>query len=148
MGRRARTGRLIVKRTRMLQPLPRMEAARGQSQEPQDSPQRHKLTGPIHSSQDSNLRASIGQTLVGQRESRAAKQGESEPKERRQLPHASPERHDLLLEFGCPQVRHVQGDDDLRGLAEPATGRRARNPEIHGDGHVRGAADETRRRWS
>src|SRR5262249_17560797 len=34
----------------------------------------------------------------------------------------------LLFEFGCPQVRHVQTDDDRRCLVEPATGRRARNP--------------------
>src|SRR5262245_52958741 len=52
------------------------------------------------------------------------------------------ERHDLLLEFGCLQFRHVQADNDRRCLAEPATGRRTRNPEIRGDGHVPGVADE------
>jgi hypothetical protein len=50
MGRRARTGRLIVKRTCVLKPLPRMEATRGQSREPQECPQRYKITGPIHGS--------------------------------------------------------------------------------------------------
>src|SRR5262249_62415949 len=45
-------------------------------------------------------------------------------------------------EFGGPQVRHVQADDDRRSLAEPATGRRARNSEIHDKGHVPCGADE------
>ena len=66
----------------------------------------------------------------------------SEPKECGELLHASPELQDFLLEFRCPQVRHVQADHDLRCLAEPATGRRARNSEIGGDGHVPGAVDE------
>ena len=77
-----------------------------------------------------------------QGESGALKQGKDEPKECSELPHASPERHDLLLELGCPQVRHVEADDDFRGLAEPAAGRRARNADISGYGHVAGAADE------
>jgi hypothetical protein len=38
-GRRVRTGRLIVKRTRVLEASPGMESTRGQSQEPQDGPQ-------------------------------------------------------------------------------------------------------------
>jgi len=118
MGRPVRTGRLIVKRTRVLKPSPCMEATRGQSQEPHECPQRHKLTRTIHGSQDPDFGASVGQTLVRQCESGASKQGEGEPKECRELPHASPERQDLLLEFGCRQVRHVQGDDDVRCLAE------------------------------
>ena len=40
------------------------------------------------------------------------------------------------------QVRHVQAHHDLRCRAEPPTGRRARDPEIRGDGHVPGALDE------
>jgi hypothetical protein len=80
MGRRVRTGRLIVKRTRVLQASPGMESTRGQSQEPQDGPQRHKRTGTIHGSQDPDLGASGGQTLVRRRESRASQQGEGEPK--------------------------------------------------------------------
>jgi hypothetical protein len=126
----------------VLKPSPRMEATRGQSQEPQECPQRDNVTGTIYGSQDPDYVASVGQTLVRQGESRTSKQGEDEPKECRELPHASPERHDLLLEVGCPQVRHVQGDDDFRCLAEPATGRRARNPEIRADGHVPGAAND------
>ena len=46
------------------------------------------------------------------------------------------------MEFRCLEVRHVQADHDLRCLAEPPTGRRARDPEIRGDGHVPGALDE------
>jgi hypothetical protein len=49
---------------------------------------------------------------------------------------------DFLLEFRCLQVRHVQANHDLRCLAEPPTGRRARDPEIRADGHVPGALDE------
>jgi hypothetical protein len=80
MGRRVRTGRLIVKRTRELPPSPGMEPTRGQSQEPQERPQGNKRPGTIYGSQDPDFGASVGQTLVRQRESRASKQGESEPK--------------------------------------------------------------------
>ena len=66
MGRRARTGRLIVEGTRVLQASPGMESTRGQSQEPQDGPQRNKRTGTIHGSQDPDLGASVWQTLVRQ----------------------------------------------------------------------------------
>jgi hypothetical protein len=38
--------------------------------------------------------------------------------------------------------RHVQADHHLRCLAEPPTGRRARDPEIRGGGQVPGALDE------
>jgi hypothetical protein len=48
----------------------------------------------------------------------------------------------FLLEFRCLQVRHVQAYRDPRCLAEPATRRRTRNPEICGDGQVPGAVDE------
>jgi len=142
MGRRVRAGRLIVQRTRVLKPSPRMEATRGQSQEPQECPQRHKVTGTIHGPQDPDFVASVGQTLVRQGESGASKQGESEPKECRELLHASPELQDFLLKFQGLQVRYVHAYREPRCLAEPATGRRARNPEIRGDGHVPGAVDE------
>jgi hypothetical protein len=61
MGRRVRTGRLIVKRTRVLQPSPGMEPTRRQSQEPQERPQGNKLSGTIHRSQDPGLGVSVGQ---------------------------------------------------------------------------------------
>jgi hypothetical protein len=79
---------------------------------------------------------------VRQRESRASTQGDGEPKECRELLHASPEFQDFLLEFRCPQVRHVQAYHDLRSLAESPAGRRTRDPEIRGEGHVPGALDE------
>ena len=142
VGRGVRTGRLIVEGTRVLQASPGMESTRGQSQEPQDGPQRNNRTGTIHGSQNPHLGASVGQTLVRQRESRASTQDEGEPKQCRELPHASPEFQDFLLEFRCPQVGHVQAYHDLRCLAEPPTGRRARDPEIRGDGQVPGALDE------
>jgi hypothetical protein len=60
MGRHVRAGRLIVKRTPVLQPSPGMEATRGQSQEPQECSQRHKRTGAIHGAQDPDFGASVG----------------------------------------------------------------------------------------
>jgi hypothetical protein len=57
-----------------------MEPTRGQSQKPQYRPQRNKLTGTIHGSQDPDLGASVAQTLVRQRESRASTQGKGELK--------------------------------------------------------------------
>jgi hypothetical protein len=60
-------------------------------QEPQERPQWHKLAGPIHRSQDPDLDASVGQTLVRQRKSRASQQGERESKECRELLDASAE---------------------------------------------------------
>jgi len=142
MGRPERTGRLVVKRTRVLQPLPGMEPTRRHAQEPQERPHRHKRSGPIHGEQDPDLGASVWQTLVRQCESGASEQGEGEPKECGELLHASSELYDFLLEFRCPEVRRVQGHHDVWGLAEPPTGGRARNPEIGGDGHVPGALDE------
>jgi hypothetical protein len=79
MGRRVRTGRLVVKLTRVRQPSPGMEATRGQSQEPQEWPQRHKVTGTIDGSKDPCFVASVEQTLARQGESRASNQGEGEP---------------------------------------------------------------------
>jgi hypothetical protein len=57
-----------------------MEPTRGQSQEPQERPQRNNRTSTIYGSQDPDLGASAGQTLVRQRESRASEQGESDSK--------------------------------------------------------------------
>ena len=142
MGRCVRTGRLIVKRTRVLQPSPCMEPTRRQSQKPQDRSQRHILAGTIHGAQDPDLGASVGQTLVGQLESRASKEDKGEPKECGELLHASPELQDFLVERQRPQVRHVQAHHDLRCLAEPPTGRRARDSETRGDGHVSGVLDK------
>jgi hypothetical protein len=51
MGRRVRTGRLVVERTRVLQPSLGMESTRGQSQEPQERPQRNELAGALQGSQ-------------------------------------------------------------------------------------------------
>ena len=80
MGRRVRTGRLIVKRTRELQASPGMEPTRRQLKEPQERPQRNELAGTIHGAQNPDLDASVGQTLVRQRESRASEQSERKPK--------------------------------------------------------------------
>src|SRR5262249_3448574 len=96
VGRRVRTGRLIVKLTHVLPLSPGMEPARRQSQEPQERPQRHKRTGTIYSSQDPGLGASVRQTLVRQRESRGSKEGERQPKECGELLDASSERQDFL----------------------------------------------------
>ena len=99
------------------------------------------LSGTIHGPQDPDLGASVGQTLVRQGESRDSKEGEREPKQCPELLHAPPELQDFLLEFRRPPVRHVQAHHDIRGLAEPPTGGRARDPEIGGDGHVPGLLD-------
>jgi hypothetical protein len=80
MGRRVRTGRLIIKSARVLQPPPGMEPTRRQAQEPQECPQWHKHTGAIHSSQDPDFVASVGEAFVRQREFRGSKQGENEAK--------------------------------------------------------------------
>src|ERR1700676_1245141 len=59
-----------------------------------------------------------------------------EPKECGELLYASPELQDFLVEGRRAQVRHVQAHHDLRCLAEPTTGRRARDSENRGDGHI------------
>ena len=105
-------------------------------------PQRNTRTGTIHGSQDPHLGASVGQTLVRQHESRASQQGERESNECRELLHASAKLQNFLLEFRRSKVRDVQAHHDLRCLAEPPTGRRARDPEIRGDSDVPGALDE------
>ena len=101
-----------------------------------------QVTGTIHRSQDLWFVASIGQTLVRQRESRGAEQYEGEPKECADLLHASAKHQDFLLEVRRTQVRHVQADDDVRCFGEPPSGRRARDAEIRGDGHVAGTVNE------
>ncbi len=99
MGRRVRTGRLIGKRTRGLQPPPGMESTRRQLRESQERPQWHKLTGPIHGAQDPDLGAFVGQPLVRQPESGAAQERECQPTERGELLHVSSEFEDFLLEL-------------------------------------------------
>jgi hypothetical protein len=69
-------------------------------------------------------------------------QGEGEPKQCRELLYASPKLQNFLPEFRFLQVGDVQAHDDLRCPGEPPTGRRARDPEIRGDGPVSGALDE------
>jgi hypothetical protein len=58
------------------------------------------------------------------------------------LLHASPELQDFLPEFRFLQIGDVQAHHDLGCFAEPPAGRRARDPEIRGDGDVPGAVDE------
>ena len=142
MRRRARTGRLIVERTRGLPPAPGMEPARRQPEELQERPQRHARAGLIDGAQDPPLGASVGQSLARQRESRGLQQGQHEAEQRRELLDASPQLQDLLPEFRLREVRHIQTDHDRRHRAEPPTRGRARDAEIRGDGHVAGAADE------
>jgi hypothetical protein len=84
-----------------------MEPTRRQSQEAQERPQRNILSGLIHGSQDPDLGACAGQTLMRQRESGASKESERQPKECGELLHASSELHDFLLEFRGPQVHQV-----------------------------------------
>src|SRR5215475_16145384 len=103
-----------------------MEPTWGQSQEMQECSQWHERTGTIDRSQDPDFGASIRQTLVRQPESRGVKQSEREPKECRELLHASSEYQDFLLEFGCLEVRHIQADYECRCRTEPPTRSRAR----------------------
>src|SRR5262249_18093880 len=126
----------------MLQPPPGVEATRRQSREPQQRPQWHNVTGPIHGVQDPDFVASDGQTLVRQGESRASNQSDGEPKECRELFHASPERQDFSLEFRCRPVRRVNADDDARCRAEPAPGPSSAGRQASRDGHVPSDMDE------
>ena len=67
-GRRVRTGRPIVKRTRMLQASPGMEPTRGQAQKPQEHLQGNKRTGTILGSAGFLIfGVSVGQPLVATR---------------------------------------------------------------------------------
>ena len=43
---------------------------------------------------------------------------------------------------GALRSRHLEAHRDLRGLVEPPTCRRARHPEVGGDGHIPGALDK------
>src|ERR1700681_3949720 len=47
-----------------------------------------------------------------------------------------------LSELRLRQVRYIQTDHDGRRLSQPSTGRRARDAEVRGDGHVACALDE------
>ena len=66
MRRRARTGRLVVKRTRVL-PSPGMEPTRRQAEEPEKRPQRDARAGPIDGPQDPHFGAAVGQPLARRR---------------------------------------------------------------------------------
>ena len=52
MRRRVRTGRLVVKRTRVLPPSPGVEPTRRQTQEPKDRAQRETLVRSLHGAED------------------------------------------------------------------------------------------------
>jgi hypothetical protein len=54
----------------------------------------------------------------------------------------SAELEDLPSKVRLTEVRHVHTDDAPRRRTEPPTGRRARNPEIPGDGRVPGVVDQ------
>jgi hypothetical protein len=142
MRRCARTGRLIVERTRRLPPAPGIEPARRQAEELQERPQRDARAGLIEGAQDPPLGASVGQPLARQGESRGLKQGQHEAEQRGKLLDASPQHQDLLSEFRLGEGRHIRTDYDRRRRAEPPTGRRARDAETGRHGHVPGALDE------
>ncbi len=78
MRRRARTGRLVVKRTRVL-PSPGMEPTRRQAEEPEKRPQRDARAGPIDGPQDPHFGAAVGQPLARQGEPRGPQQGQHDP---------------------------------------------------------------------
>ena len=65
-----------------------------------------------------------------------------EGEQRGALLDASPQLQDLLSERWLSEVQYIQTDDDRRRRAEPPTGRRARDSEVRGDGHIAGALDE------
>jgi len=90
----------------------------------------------------SRLGASVRQTLSREATPGSAEQGQREPKQSRELLDAAPQLQDLLPEFRLREVRHIQTDHDRRRRAAPPTSRRARDPEVRGDGHVPGALDE------
>ena len=103
--------------------------------------------GAIDRAQDPRLGGSVGQTLVGQRESRASQQGEREPEQGRELLDASPELQDFLLKFrssgpsrpGSPRLsapRRATHGPSSAGLRDPWRWSRprcvGRDPEADG----------------
>src|ERR1700737_2968571 len=115
-----------------------------QSQEPQERPQREVLAGPIHGAPDSYLGASVWQTFSCEPKPGGSEQNQRKPEQRRELQRASPQLQDFLSELRLREVRYIQTDHDGRRRAQPSTGRRARDAEVRGDGHVAGAGGE---RW-
>jgi integrase len=113
MRRRARTGRLIVERTRRLPPAPGREPARRQAEDLQERPQRDARAGLIDGAQDPPLGASVGQPLARQGESRGLKQGQHEVQQRGKLLDASPQHQDLLSE--C-RLGDAIGNEDVQRL--------------------------------
>jgi hypothetical protein len=109
------TGRLLVKRTRVLQPVPSMESTGRQSQNRRSVP--NGTNGRARSTPLTILvlGASVGQTLMRQREFRAPKQGHREPEQRRELLDASLQLQDLPSELRLCQIRHIQRDDQRPG---------------------------------
>jgi hypothetical protein len=142
MGRRVRAGRLIVKRTRVLAPPPGMEPTRGQSQEPQQRTQWNDVTGTIHGSQDPDFVASVGQTLARQGESRASYPRRGRGERVRRASSRVAGAPGLLAGVPMPPGSLRRAYDDLRCVAEPPTGRRARDAEIRGNGQVPGGLDK------
>jgi hypothetical protein len=69
-------------------------------------------------------------------------EGKRQPEERRELLDASSQLQDLLSEFRLRQVAAIQTDHDRRRGVAPPTRRRARDPEIRGNGQVPCALDK------
>jgi hypothetical protein len=120
-----------------------MESTRRHTEEPEDRSQREVLAGPIHGAQDPPLGTSVRQPLSCEAKPGGSKQGQREAEQRRELLDASPQLQHLLSELRLREVHNVQTDHDGRRRAQPATRRRARDPEIRGNGRVPGALDET-----
>lgn len=57
----------------------------------------------------------LGETKPG-----GSEKGQGEPEQRRELPDASPQLHDLLSEFRLSEVRTIQTDHNRRCRAQPA----------------------------
>jgi hypothetical protein len=77
--RHAGTGRLILKRTGVLKPTPRMAPARRQLEASQDCSQGKILAGAINGAQDAPLGPPVRQTPACQPKPRGSEQGEHEP---------------------------------------------------------------------
>ena len=66
--------------------------------------------GPIHPAQDPHLGASVRQTFSCEPKPGGSQQGQREPEERRELPDASAQLHDLLSELRFSEVHNIQTD--------------------------------------
>ena len=142
MGRRVRTGRLIVEGTRVLEASPGLDRL-GDNRRNRRS---------LHNGTNSRARSTARRVLIlapplGRRScvnvnpelrSRASASRSSALSF-----FASPEPQDFLLEFRRSQIRHAEAHHAPRCLREPSTGRRAKDAEIRGDTQVARALDET-----